>query len=163
MRQKTGYISRYLLLTTPSCHADITRQYTVYWEITMKVLCSLFSVSIGNHSSDYEQAVALSVYSEVRSVIVSSFIKNVHQFIMYPARPFCLLADGLTVKSFFSSRKAQIHSFYTELLKTLKLMLSNAVFLFKTISSCKKNFHRLFYRTTQFTRGGSGQAGCLSS
>ena len=69
----------------------------------MKVLCSLFSVSIGNHSSDYEQAVALSVYSEVRSVIVSSFIKNVHQFIMYPARPFCLLADGLTVKSFFSN------------------------------------------------------------
>lgn len=131
----------------------------------MKVLCSLFSVSIGNHSSDYEQAVALSVYSEVRSVIVSSFIKNVHQFIMYPARPFCLLADGLTVKSFFSSRKAQINSFrfYTKLLKTLKLMLSNAVFLFKTISSCKKNFHRLFYRTTQFTRGGSGQAGCLSS
>ena len=90
--------------------------------------------------------------------IVSSFIKTVHYV---PGH--ALLADSLTVKSFFSSRKAQIHSFYTELLKTLKLMLSNAVFLFKTISSCKKNFHRLFYRTTQFTRGGSGQAGCLSS
>ena len=104
--------------------------------------------------------MALSVYSEVISVIVSSFIKNVHHV---PGH--ALLADGLTVKSFFSSREAQIHSFrfYTKLLKTLKLMLSNAVFLFKTISSCKKNFHRLFYRTTQFTRGGSGQAGCLSS
>ena len=63
-----------------------------------------------------------------------------------PARPFCLLADGLTVKSFFSSRKAQIHSFrfYTKLLKTLKLMLSNAVFLFKTISSCKKKLSPSF-------------------
>ena len=107
----------------------------------MKVLCSLFSVSIGNHSSDYEQAVALSVYSEVRSVIVSSFIKNVHHVLGH-----ALLTDGLTVKSFFSSRKAQIHSsrFYTELLKTLKLMLSNAVFLFKTISSCKKKLSPSF-------------------
>ena len=96
-RQKTGYISRYLQLTTPSCHADITRQYTVYWDTPWRfsVLCSLY-LSIGNHSSDYEEAVALSVYSEVISVIVSSFIKNVHHV---PGR--ALLADGLTVKSFF--------------------------------------------------------------
>ena len=55
------------------------------------------------------------VYSEVISVTVSSFIKNVHHV---PGH--ALLADSLTVKSFFSSRKAQIHSFrfYTELLKT---------------------------------------------
>ena len=85
--------------------------------------------------------MALSVYSEVVSVIVSSFIKNVHHV---PGR--ALLADGLTVKSFFSSREAQIHSFrfYTKLLKTLKLMLSNAVFLFKTISSCKKKLSPSF-------------------
>ena len=81
------YICRFCLLTTLSCHADITRQYTVYWEITMKVLCSLFSVSIGNHSSDYEQAVALSVvYSEVRSV---RYCIQLHQDCSLCTRP-CL-------------------------------------------------------------------------
>ena len=40
--------------------------------------------------------MALSVYSEVISVFVSSFIKNVHHV---PGR--ALLPDGLTVKSFF--------------------------------------------------------------
>ena len=57
----------------------------------MKVLCSLY-LSIGNHSSDYEEAVALSIYSEVISAIVSSFIKNVHHV---PGRAL------LAVKSFF--------------------------------------------------------------
>ena len=86
--------------------------------------------------------------------IVSSFIKTVHYV---PGH--ALLADGLTVKSFFSNRKAQIHSFrfYTELLKTLKLMLSNAVFLFKTISSCKKTFTVFFTEPHNLQEAAAGR------
>ena len=49
--------------------------------------------------------------------------------------------------------------FHPKVLKNSKLMLSNAFFLFKTISSCKKNFHQLFYPTTQSTASSKLSAG----